>query len=566
MTLRRPAQFFVLALTLALALASCRNPGTGGSNEERSPQKADQNQMNPQPRDKVQQGGKLVWPASSVPANFNYGHLDGTLLDGALMIGATLPAFFTFDAAGTPKADPNFLAGEPTLVTSPRQVVTYKLNPKAVWYDGTPVSAADFIAQWKALNGTNNAYQTSSNTGYNQIESVTQGSDKFEVIVTFKTPFADWKSLFNPLYPASTSNDPKVFNTGWKQTFLTSAGPFKFQNYDATAKTFTFVPNEKWWGNKPKLDTLVFRVIDDDAQPTALANGELDLMEIGPSADYYNKAKVLPGVDIRVAGGPNFRHLTMNGQSPMLQDVKVRQALAMAIDRGAIAKAELGPLPVNPVPLGNHIFMQNQKGYQDNSSVVAYNPEQSKKMLDEAGWVVNGDKRMKAGKPLLIKLVIPGGVAVSKQESAIIQNMLAQINVQVEINTVPLDDFFDKYVNTGRFDFTVFSWLGNPFPVTAAQSIYIKPTGTNIRQNYARIGSDEIDGFLHAAAQELDPEKAIEKANEADKLIWAEVHSITSYQRPDIWAAKKNLANMGAYGFASITYEDIGWMAESGGK
>ena len=60
-----------------------------------------------------------------------------------------------------------------------------------------------------------------------------------------------------------------------------------------------------------------------------------------------------------------------------------------------------------------------------------------------------------------------------------------------------------------------------------------------------------------------DPAKAIEKTNEIDKLIWAEVHSITSYQRPDIWAAKKNLANMGAYGFASIVYEDIGWMADS---
>ena len=73
-----------------------------------------------------------------------------------------------------------------------------------------------------------------------------------------------------------------------------------------------------------------------------MANGEIDLMEIGPSADKYNKAKVIPGVDIRVAGGPNFRHLTMNGQSPMLQDVKVRQALAMGIDRAAIAKAQLG--------------------------------------------------------------------------------------------------------------------------------------------------------------------------------------------------------------------------------
>jgi peptide/nickel transport system substrate-binding protein len=468
---------------------------------------------------------------------------------------------FTADAAGRSTPMPDYVVGEPRLVTSPRQVVTYELNPKAMWYDGTPITAADFIAQSKALSGTNKAFLISGSNGYNQIESVTQGNGKFEVVVTFKTPYADWKALFNPLYPASTTSNPAVFNTGWKDRFLTSGGPFKFQSYDATAKTYTLVPNEKWWGNKPKLDSIIYRVVDNDAQPTALANGEIDMMDIGPSADYYNKAKVVPGVDIRVAGGPNFRHITINGQSPVLQDVKVRQALAMGIDRNAIARAELGPLPVTPTSLGNHIFMANQVGYQDNSAVVAYNPEKARQLLDEAGWVVQGDKRVKDGKTLAIKVVIPAGTAVSRSESALLQNMLAQIHVQVTIDSVPGDDFFDRYITPGRFDFTVFSWLGTPFPIGSSQSIYAKPVGDHIQQNYARTGSDQIDQLYREAIQELDPAKAIEKANEIDKLIWAEVHSLTTYQRPDIWAAKKDLANMGAYGFADVIYEDIGWMA-----
>jgi peptide/nickel transport system substrate-binding protein len=217
---------------------------------------------------------------------------------------------------------------------------------------------------------------------------------------------------------------------------------------------------------------------------------------------------------------------------------------------------------VKPVPLGNHIFMQNQAGYQDNSAVLAFNPEKAKQLLDEAGWKLEGTRRVKDGKPLSVKIVIPGGVAVSKSESAMIQNLLGQIGVQVEIDTVPLDDFFEKYITPGRFDFTVFSWMGTPFPITSAQSIYLKPTGENIRQNYARVGSDEIDRLYHEAGQELDPEKAKAKANQIDKLIWEEVHSVTLYQRPDIWAAKSGVANMGAYGFASIVFEDIGWMVE----
>jgi peptide/nickel transport system substrate-binding protein len=347
---------------------------------------------------------------------------------------------------------------------------------------------------------------------------------------------------------------------------LTSAGPFRLANYDATAKTYTLTPNEKWWGRKPKLDQIIFRVIDDDAQPSAMANGEIDLMDVGPSADNYNRVKSIPGVDIRVAGGPNFRHITFNGDSPMLKDVQVRQAIAMAIDRTAIAKAELGQLPVKAVALGNHIFMENQTGYQDNSGVVAYNPEKAKQMLDAAGWTVQGNKRVKNSQTLAINLVIPGGVAVSRSEAELIQNMLAQVNVGVSINTVPTDNFFDKYITPGQYDMTVFSWLGTPFPISASQGIYRKPMGDKIQQNFARIGSDELDHVLDDAVQELDPQKAMTLANQADTLIWQEVHSVTTYQRPDIWAAKKGLANVGAYGFASTAYEDIGWVESPKGK
>jgi len=555
----------LIAMTVAFGLigAGCsgnnkEEAANGGNAEQKAVKKADQNHMNPQSRDNLQQGGKLVWPVSGVLPNFNYGQIDGTQQDGQWILNAILPIIFNFDATATPTYNPNYLAGEPKVVATPKQVVTYALNPKAIWYDGTPISAADYIAQWKASNGTNPAYLISASTGYDQIESVAQGTSKYEVIVTFKTPFADWKSLFWPLYPASTNNDPKVFNSGWKDKFLTSAGPFKFQSYDATAKIYTIVPNEKWWGEKPKLDQIVYRVMDDDAWPGAIANGEIDMMDVGPSADYYNKVKPLQGIDIRVAGGPNFRHLTMNGQSAVLQDVNVRQALAMAIDRSAIAKAELGPLPVVPTPLGSHIFMQNQAGYQDNSAVVAFNPEKARQMLDAAGWVVQGSKRMKGGKPLAVRIVIPAGIAVSRSESELVQNMLAQVNVDVNIDTVPLSDLFDKYITPGRFDFTVFSWLGTPFPISSGESIYRKPMGDKIQQNYARIGNDQLDQAYNDAIAELDPAKAIEKANEVDKLIWAEVHSLPLYQRPDIWAVKAGLANIGAYGFASITYENIG--------
>jgi peptide/nickel transport system substrate-binding protein len=551
----------VAALAL-LASAACAGKSAEPS---QPPPKANENNVNAVARDSVQDGGKLTWPVGQLPDNFNYNQLDGTLADNANIINALMPFTYTWDAGGTPKWNPDLLAAEPKLVTDPTQTVTYQINPKAVWLDGTALTWEDFYWQWKALNGTDKAYQVASSTGYDAIGDVKKGKDDREVVITYKRKYADWTSLFNPVYPASTNKDPKVFNEGWKTKPLTSAGPFRLDNVDQTAKTVTLVRNEKWWGAKAKLDSIVYRAIDLDAQIDALANGEIDFMDIGPDVNKYNRAKGIANVDIRRAAGPNFRHLTMNGTSPVLQDVNVRQALAMGIDRTAIAKAMLGPMGIDAKPLDNHLFMANQNGYQPNAGEIGtFNQTKAKQLLDTAGWKLEGAVRKKDGKPLEINFVIPTNVATSKQEAELIQNMLGQIGVTVKINSVPTADFFDKYVTPGQFDFTVFSWLGTQYPISSSQSIYANPKKNDkgeldIQQNYARVGSDEIDNLFEQATSELDPKKAIDLANKLDARLWQEVHSLTTYQRPEQVACKKNLVNYGAFGFASTNYQDIGW-------
>ena len=419
--------------------------------------------------------------------------------------------------------------------------------------------------QWKSSNGADKAYQIASSNGYDAIENVRRGRDDREAVVTYIRKYADWQAPFNPLYPASTNRDPKVFNEGWKDRPLTTAGPFKLGSIDVTAKTITLVRNEKWWGAPAKLERIVFRIISADAQIDAIANGEIDALDVGPDVNKFNRAKEIEGTDIRMAAGPNFRHLTINGTSPNLQDVRVRQALSMAISRQAIARAMLAPLGIRATPLGNHIFMANQAGYRDNSGEIgAYNPERAKQLLDEAGWTMDGGVRKKDGRPLEVIAVIPSGVATSKQETELMQNMLAQIGVRLVISVVPSPDFFSNYVTPGQFDFTVFSWMGTPYPTSSAKSLYSTPTragdGTlDIQQNYARIGMPEIDRLFEATSQELDRTKAAELANQIDALIWQEVHSLTLYQRPEIVVTKSDLVNFGAFGFANWIYEDIGW-------
>ncbi|MGZ4643365.1 MAG: ABC transporter family substrate-binding protein [Blastococcus sp.] len=542
----------------ALVLTGC---GGGSSNGGKATvQSAVTNQINPVDRSKLTPGGDLRWALGQLPANYNYNELDGTLQDNAQVVLALLPSPFDFKADASPVLNKDYFDKIEVTSKSP-QTIEYDINKDAKWSDGKPLSADDLIAQWKALNGTNKAFNVSSTTGYDQIADVKQGSSAKQAIVTFKNPYADWQALFSPLYPASTNSDPNVFNTGWIAKPLQTAGPFMVQAVDKTAQTITLARDPKWWGDKAILDRIIYRAIDLDAQIDALANNEIDFVDVGPNVNNLKRAEGISGVDVRRAGGPNFRHITFNGTSPMLKDVNVRQAIAKAIDRQTIATAMVGPLGGDSTKLDNHIFMRNQKGYQDNAGELS-KPDvaAANKQLDKAGWTRQGEgTRTKYGKELTVRFVIPSGVATSTQESQLVQGMLAKIGVKVDIQSVDASEFFDKYISTGDYDMTVFSWIGTPYPISSSSSIYEKPKGDQIQQNYARTGTDEIDNLFKKATQELDPAKARDIANQIDAAIWTEVHSLTLYQRPDIKACKKNLANYGALGFATARYQDIGF-------
>jgi peptide/nickel transport system substrate-binding protein len=444
--------------------------------------------------------------------------------------------------------------------SSGQQVVTYEINPKAKWSNGTAISYKDFVAQWTALNGKNSKYKISSSTGYELISTVAKGKNDQEVVVTFSSPFGDWKSLFSPLYPASVTGTPEGFNSGYLGKIPVTAGPFKFQSIDKTAKTLTVVRDTSWWGDKSLLDKIIYRALDSDATAGAFANGEVDFFNVGPDSAAYKQASAVKGADIRKAAGPNFRHVTMNGTSGALKDVNVRLAVAQALNRQAIADSDLQGLDWTAKPLNNHFYVTNQKGYKDNAGEYGtYNPDKAKASLDAAGWKMSGDYRTKSGKTLELSLVIPAAVSTSANEAKLMQPMLKAVGIKLNIKSVPLQEFFDKYVTPGNFDLTVFSWLGTPFPTSSSKSIYAMPKGSNIQQNYTGVGSTELDAAMDKAAADTDPATATTDTNAADVLIWKQASLLPLYQRPDIYAVKKTLANIGAYGFADLRYQDIGF-------
>ncbi|MGW0805185.1 ABC transporter family substrate-binding protein [Nonomuraea sp. NPDC002799] len=567
----KPSRLVVaVAVTGSLCLAGCGGNGTGGTGGASGPKAQDRAgdgrtlkafDINPQPREKVKDGGTLRWGINEFPAQWNRSHVDGNLAMAAVVSNALLPSPFHSNEKAEISVDRDYVLDARVTQQQPKQTVTYTLNPKAKWSDGKPITWADYQAQWQALNGRDPAFHIVSSTGYQDIAKVARGKDDYEVEVTFTRPFGDWQSLFGPLLPAATNRTAEAFNNAWLNKIPASAGPFKFGGFDQTAKTITLVRDDSWWGARAKLDKIIYRSSEQDSLIGAFSNGELDIIDVGPSAPDYARAKATAGAQVRQAAGPDFRHFTFNGSSELLSDQNVRQAIQLGINRQAIAQSDLQGLDWPIALLNNHFFMNTQEGYQDNAgSLGVYNPGKARQLLDAAGWKLNGSVRQKDGKTLDLRFVVPSGVQLSKAEGELAQSMLTQIGVKLSIKAVPSDDFFTKYVIPGNFDITPFAYIGTPFPVSSSYGIYANAAdGKTWNANFGRTGSPAIDEAMSRAAQSLDPAQARTLTNAADKLIWQIVNVLPLYQRPQNVATRQTLANVGARGFYDLRYEDIGF-------
>jgi glutathione transport system substrate-binding protein len=335
--IHRPKDALIAILAAAMVVAGCGGASDGGDVADGVTLKA--SDINPVPREQLKQGGVMRWGINELPAQWNFNQIDGKTDTGSKIIYAVMPRPFRVDAEANITPNPNYLLSASVTTTDPRQVVSYRLNPKAKWSDGTPITWRDYKAQWKALRNPNRAFKITSSSGYERIASIRRGADDYEFAATFSKPFHEWQSIFDPLYPRSVNDDPKSFDTEYKNRIPITGGAFRVKEIDTTAKTITIERNPGWWGDTPLLDTIVFREMSQDALIGAFADGEVDFADLGPDPAAYKRATGVAGGAVREAGGPDFRHLTFNGGRGILADVRVRRAIAMALDREVLAQA-----------------------------------------------------------------------------------------------------------------------------------------------------------------------------------------------------------------------------------
>ena len=371
----------------------------------------------PAGRDLVADGGTLRWAVDDVPETLNTFQSDADAVTNRVA-QAVLPSMYRLDRSGRPQRNADYLESAKVVQTEPKQVVLYKLAQQAVWSDGREIGAADFAAQWRALSGKDTAYWTARNAGYDRIQKIERGASDLEVKVTFARPYADWQSLFSPLYPKDVMGTPDSFNDGARRTLKVTAGPFALKAVDHKNNQVSLVRNPRWWGQPARLAEIDLQAVPLDKRPAALADGKIDLAEIDPSAvqriDPAGGAKgsaALPGPEARRAAAralpadaeglsgfevrkslePVYTQLALNGAEGPLADERVRRAVARAIDRKALAVTVLKPLGLPAVPVGSHLALSGQAAYADNSGALGgQDTAEAQALLADAGWVHGG--------------------------------------------------------------------------------------------------------------------------------------------------------------------------------
>ncbi|MBU3866084.1 ABC transporter family substrate-binding protein, partial [Streptomyces sp. 4503] len=446
LTKRRRAMLLAAGVMLPLPVL------TGCSSDDDGPPPRAAWDIASAPRSATSGTGTLRWALDAAPTTLNA--FQKTADTGTQRIaGAVLPSLYTLDARGRPQRNGDYLTAADVTSSDPKQVVVYKLNPKAVWSDGRPIGAEDFQAQWRALRGTDEAYGTARNAGYDRIAKIEPGDKEHEVKVTFAKPYTDWRSLFTPLYPKSVMGNPAVFTAPAAKGLAVGAGPFMVR--EVSDDSVTLVRNPRWWGNRARLSRLVFRTVPADKRDEALIDGQLDLAEVdratarriratapdkqaagtrqgssapgkagapepslgsgretagaqggatgdtgqatGDTDKNRSQTRALSRFTLRKALDSAYTQLALNGTKGPLADERVRRAVARAIDRKALAKLVLKPMGLPSEPLGNHLLMAGQPGYKDHSGALGdpdTNAAQS--LLADAGWRAGDAGRQKA--------------------------------------------------------------------------------------------------------------------------------------------------------------------------
>ncbi|MEO9703913.1 MAG: ABC transporter substrate-binding protein, partial [Nitratireductor sp.] len=315
------------------------------------------------------------------------------------------------------------------------KVYTFKLRAGATYHDGSAFDAEDvkFSLERAMAEDSTNA-QKGLFAAIDTVEIV----DPTTVKVTLKQPQGSF--LYNlgwgdAVIVASESADGNKENP-------VGTGPFKFDNW-AKGSSITLSKAEGYWGEPVALDTVEFRIIPDAAAAVpALLTGDVHAFPNMPAGDALPQIEADPRFVVVVGSTEGETILSTNNKKPPFDNLKVRQAIAHALDREAIIAGNGSGFGT---PIGSH-FSPGNEAYVDLTGTYPHDIEKAKALLKEAGF--------EDGFKATLKLPPP---SYARDGGQIVASQLREVGIELEIIPVEWAQWLEQVFKAKDYDLTIVS-------------------------------------------------------------------------------------------------------------
>lgn len=379
------------------------------------------------------------------------------------------------------------LASDWTIAPDGRKI-TFHLRKDVKWQDGQPFTAKDVKFTLDLLKNPDLPNQFWARLS--DIQSIEVPDTNTVVLNLAKPNISLLDALTNvmivPQHALTAIPVKDLRTTAWWKTTPVGTGPFKWGKY-VPDQYVELDANPAYYRGRPHIDMLINRYFKDDgAAVLALQSGDIQY-------SYMSLAQVrnTKSDRFRTVAGPSrvVNYIGLNFSDPRFKDLRVRQALLMAIDRASLIKN----LYAGQAKVANCVLTDPQY-VPANLNPYAYNPAMAKQLLDQAGW-----SKM-AGQP--IELLTYYTDPVSKNAMAVIQSMLGAVGVNVQPRFVDAPTF-GELVRGGKFSMVFAGTTNGPDPdvlSSVLKSDYAPPRGYNLM----RVNMPELDKLLDQGRAETD--------------------------------------------------------------
>ncbi len=425
----------VTALIAGAALAACTAqplpvlPGNGPVSSPVAP---------PLPRE-------LVFGVDRLVSGFNPHTLADLTPVSEAVAGLLLPSAFHQTPAGQWVLDDTLLNSAAVTDTAPF-TVTYRIRRNAQWSDVTPIAAEDFgylAEQMRTQPGVLDS------AGYQLIDQVVSRDGGKTAEVVFHRPFAGWRTLFRHLLPAHLLKDaPGGWNKGLDAGLPVSGGPFAMVSVDASRGEMVLARNDRYWDTPAQVDRILFRQGSDAALAEALRTGGAQAALFGrPNAitESLLRAADLPVTPV-VVPQPVLASVLLRPASQVLDDQRVRTAVAAALDRPALIATGVASGPSAALRADSMVLAPSAPGYQATAPVsgvpVAPDPDTVRRLLTDAGYTRGRAGWERAGQPLRLVVAAPADREPYGTLAARVVDQLRTAGIEAQLREIDPDELF----------------------------------------------------------------------------------------------------------------------------